>query len=78
MGTCRDRFWRTTQRAAGENKTQQENETPAIPAHPQGHIAIHCPTHSLWGLPGNQTPPHRHSALLAHVKREQSSWGQPA
>lgn len=40
MGTCRGRFWRTTQRAAGENKTQQENETPAIPAHPQGPTAI--------------------------------------
>lgn len=40
MGTCRDRLWRTTQRAAGENKTRQENETPAIPAHAQGHAAI--------------------------------------
>ncbi|KFZ66221.1 hypothetical protein N338_09540, partial [Podiceps cristatus] len=30
------------------------------------------------GLPGNQPPPHRHSALLAQVKREQSSCGQPA
>lgn len=28
------------------------------------------------GLPGNQTPPCRHAALLAHVKREQSSCGQ--
>ncbi|KFP35985.1 hypothetical protein N324_02895, partial [Chlamydotis macqueenii] len=30
------------------------------------------------GLPGNETPPGRHSALLAQVKREQSSCGQPA
>ncbi|KFW88936.1 hypothetical protein N305_05950, partial [Manacus vitellinus] len=30
------------------------------------------------GLPRNQTPPHRQSALLAQEKREQSSCGQPA
>ncbi|KFO53974.1 hypothetical protein N302_14558, partial [Corvus brachyrhynchos] len=30
------------------------------------------------GLPGNQTPPHRHSALLAQVKREQSRCGETA
>lgn len=48
----------------------------------QGHTAIHwessCPAHSPWRLPSDQTPPHRHSALLAPVKREQSSCRQPA
>lgn len=79
---CRGRFWRTSQWAAGENKTQQENETPAIPAHPHGTQPsagrVLVPHSQPLGLPGNQTPPQRHSALLAQVKREQSSCGETA
>lgn len=61
-------------------QNQEENETPAIPAHPHGTQPsagrVLVPHSQPLGLPWNQTPPHRHSALLAQVKREQSSCGE--
>lgn len=66
MGTCRGRFWRTTQRAAEKNKTHQENETPAIPAYPQGPTATRweSPCAPLTAPAGSQGIRHHHRGTL--------------
>lgn len=60
--------------AEADNKTQEKNETPAIPAHPHGTQPsagrILVPHSQPLGLPGNQTPHHTSTLPCWHKLKE--------
>lgn len=62
--------WPGRTKPSRKMRHQLSQHIPMAHSHLLGESS--CPSRAL-RLPGNQTPPHRHSALLAQVKREQSS-----